>query len=387
MTAHWGAARPLLIVGAGTAGLACALALSRAGFRSVLCEKAERIEPVGAGLQLSANALSVLERLGVLPAIRETAFAARTVALRNGATDRLLARVPVESGADGYLAVHRADLQSVLLEAVRADPMIELRLGHALIAVETAGETTTARFANRDGSETSIEAPLLIAADGVHSAVAKALGLPPAEDSGLVAHRFTLSDAPGTEIEAWLSPSSHAVSYPMRRNGERNVVLIESGNGGAPAKPSGWNARLADYMARGTDLGSWPLLTVEVSDRLRPFERVVFVGDAAHAMFPFAAQGAAMALEDAWVLARALATHRDPAAAVSSYIETRRPRIERVLKRVRFHRFVYHLGWPASVARNLAMAWRPEAAMRRDLAWLYDWRAEPMPDGSRLGAL
>lgn len=379
MSADRGIDAPVLIVGAGTAGLACALALSRAGFRSIVCEKAARLDPVGAGLQLSANALSVLDRLGLLPAIRQTAFAAKTVALRDGTTDRLLARVPVESGAEGYLAVHRADLQRALLDAVEADPRVDLRLGRTLVGVEWTDECVRARFAGADGAGEPIEAPLVIAADGVHSAVAREIGCRPAVDHGLVAHRFTLSDAPGSEIEAWLSPSSHAVSYPMRQEGERNVVLVEKGAGGAPPRAELWNPRVGGFIERGRYLGRWPLLTVDASERLQPRDRLVFIGDAAHAMFPFAAQGAAMALEDAWILAGAMAAHSDTNAAIAAYVAARAPRIEHVLKRVRFHRFVYHLPWPATLARNAAMALRPERAMRRDLAWLYDWRAEPLP--------
>ncbi|WP_427023335.1 FAD-dependent monooxygenase [Aureimonas ureilytica] len=374
---------PVLIVGAGTAGLACALALSRAGFRSIVCEKAPRLDGVGAGLQLSANALSVLDRLGVLPAIRQTAFAAKTVALRDGATDRLLVRVPVESGADGYLAVHRADLQRALSDSVEADPRIELRLGRTLVGVEFKDQSVRARFAEADGTDQPIDAPLLIAADGVHSVVARQIGCKPARDHGLVAHRFTLSDAPGSEIEAWLSPSSHAVSYPMRQGGERNVVLVETGAGETRPRTARWNARVAGFIEHGRYLGCWPLLTVDAGERLQPRDRLVFIGDAAHAMFPFAAQGAAMALEDAWVLAGALAAHSDTKAAITAYVAARAPRIEQVLNRVRFHRFVYHLPWPATLARNAAMALRPERAMRRDLAWLYDWRADPLPENRK----
>ncbi|WP_062116755.1 FAD-dependent monooxygenase [Aureimonas sp. AU40] len=370
--------RPLLIVGAGIAGLASALAFSKAGFRSVVCERSDRLDPVGAGLQLSANALSVLDRLGVLASLRENAFAARTVALRDGASDRLLARVPVESGADGYLAVHRADLQSVLLEAVQVDPRIELRLGRSLKAVETRPSGVRASFARSDGSSETIDTLLLVGADGVHSATAGLLSCPPPTDSGLVAHRFSLNDAPGDEIEAWLSPRSHAVSYPMRRSGERNLVLVERQGSEQTPSSDGWNPRLAGFIRHGTYLGRWPLLTVDPDERMRAFGRIVLVGDAAHAMFPFAAQGAAMALEDAWVLAASLATQADIDRAIGAYLDTRRPRIEQVLKRVRFHRFVYHLGWPASLVRNAAMALRSERAMRGDLAWLYDWRAAPL---------
>ena len=202
--------RPLLIVGAGVAGLACALALAEAGYRSIVCEQATSLQPVGAGLQLSANALSVLQQLGLKASLAACGFSARSVALRDGASDRLLARVPVESGQDGYIAVHRADLQSVLLNAAMANPCVEVRLGLSFDRVEPQANGLSVWFQCGDGSQKTVETSLLIAADGVHSPVAAFAGCKPPVDSGLVAHRFSIADAPGSEIEAWLSPSSHA---------------------------------------------------------------------------------------------------------------------------------------------------------------------------------
>ncbi len=375
MSAHPPFDRPVLIVGAGIAGLACALALAKHGIASLVCERAERLEAAGAGLQLSANALSVLRRLDVFQRLAPLAFAAKTVALRDGASDRLLARVPVESGADGYLAVHRTDLQAALLKASEAEPLVELRLGHALRSVSVEADGLRALFAAAHGEE-AISAPLLVGADGVRSATASLLGHAGPIDSGLVAHRFSVSDAPGAEIEAWLSPAAHAVSYPMRASGERNLVVIGRSREAAELTTRGWNPRLSGFVRDGAHLGEWPLLTVDTRARFQPSRRVVLVGDAGHAMFPFAAQGAAMALEDAWVLAASLAASPSIEAALARYADERLPRIEKVLKRVGFHRFVYHLPWPATVARNLAMRLRSGASMRRDLAWLYDWRAD-----------
>ena len=165
----------------------------------------------------------------------------------------------------------------------------------------------------------------------------------------------------------------------MRKSGERNLVLVETASGRpGPPDARNWNPRLNGFLTRGQYLGAWPLLTVDARERLHSREGIVLIGDAAHAMFPFAAQGAAMALEDAWVLASCLATEATIHEAWKAYATARLPRIQRVLKRVRFHRLVYHLGWPLSVARDLGMRMRPAAATRADLAWLYDWRAEPI---------
>ena len=376
----------IAIAGGGVAGLTAALCLARVGLASTIYERASELSEVGAGLQLSPNALSVMDRLGLLPALQEVGVTADRVVLKRGASGRTIAEVPVHAG-DGtpYLSLHRADLQAVLLQAVRREPQISLRLGAPIAGVRPGEDGVALDLADGGGN---VLADLLIAADGVGSAVVRQLGLAPATPTGTTAWRTTLAaedDAapfPAAGIRAWLGPKRHAIAYPIRAGRAVNLVLIAQSEDGPDAAThlaagfSHWDAQLLDLCGRAPAPTPWPLFGAPAS---RPFVagngRIVLVGDAAHAMAPYAAQGAAMAIEDAAVLAEAIFQAAEPRAAAERYEAERRPRIDAVRKRVGFHRFVYHLAPPFSLGRDMVLAMRPRDALRADLAWLYDWRA------------
>ncbi len=367
-----------LVAGAGIAGLTAALALARRGWTVRVRERAPRLETVGAGIQLSPNALDVLHRLGV--AIGSVGVGADSVVLRDGPTGRRIAAVPVESSdGRGYRVLHRADLQRVLLEAAAAEAGIDIHLGQTLASLETSPGGVRAGFETASGTLRD-DAELLVAADGVRSAVARLLNLSPPRSSGAVALRFAASadasDPPSAAIEAWLGPRRHAVRYRIDEAGRQNLVVIVPDADPALAPILKWDPRLARSIEGGDPLGSWPLSTLEPRWRAPGDRPLAFVGDAAHAMLPYAAQGAAMAIEDAFVLASCLERAPDPAAALVAYEALRAPRLARVLGRVAFHRRVYHLPRPLSFGRDLALALRSPASLRRDLAWLYDWRAD-----------
>jgi salicylate hydroxylase len=362
-----------IIAGAGIAGLATALALDRVGYRVAVFERARELEEVGAGLQLSPNAIRALEALGIATELQSVGVAARDVTLRSGRTGAVLARIPVEaSDGTGYRSVHRAALQAMLLRAVRSRATIDLRLGVGLIDLTETESGVELRF---DGGEPDT-ASLFVAADGVHSLTASRLGMKPPRHTGSTALRYLVRQPPETAspgIEAWLGPRRHAVSYPLGDGEGRNLVLIQPV---AQSDASGfghWNTELQAWIGAGTALGTWPILTVDTSERMMPRRHVVFVGDAAHAMAPYAAQGAAMALEDAVVLAACVSSCTSLTTALSRFSDLRRPRIARVVRRVAFHRLVYHLPAPLSLARDLALARRSPASLSADLAWLYDW--------------
>ncbi|MBB3998312.1 FAD-dependent monooxygenase [Aureimonas pseudogalii] len=372
-----------LIAGAGIAGLAAALALDKVGYRVAVFERARELEEVGAGLQLSPNAIRALEALGLAAELQSVGVAARDVTLRSGRTGAVLARIPVEaSDGTGYRSLHRAALQAMLLRAVRSRETIDLRLGAGLVDLTETERGVDLRF---DGGEPET-ASLFVAADGVHSRAASRLGLKPPRHTGATALRYLVRrpvepTSPG--IEAWLGPRRHAVSYPLGDGESCNLVLIQP-----EAQPDAkgfqnWNAELRAGIDAGTALGTWPILTVDARERMMPRRHVVFVGDAAHAMAPYAAQGAAMALEDAVVLAACVSSGVPLPASLSRFADLRRPRIARVMRRVAFHRLVYHLPTPLSLARDLALAQRSPTSLRADLAWLYDWmppRLAPLRD-------
>ncbi|WP_279483051.1 FAD-dependent oxidoreductase [Aureimonas sp. SK2] len=375
-----------IVVGAGIAGLTTALALASRGWSVRVHERADGLDPVGAGIQLSPNALDVLDRLGV--AIGSVGVAADSVVLRDGPSGRRIATVPVESSdGRGYRVLHRADLQRVLLDAVRSAPGIAMHLGRTFASLGDGSSGIRAVFETAAGPVHD-EADLLIAADGVRSAVASHFRLQPPRPSGAVALRYSSTadpgESPSAAIEAWLGARRHAVRYRIDEAGRENIVIIVPESDPTLGPVLGWDPRLAASIERARPLGSWPLSTVEPRWRAPGHRPVAFVGDAAHAMLPYAAQGAAMAIEDAFVLAACLGASPSRAKALARYEALRAPRLGKVLQRVAFHRRVYHLPRPLSLARDAALALRSPASLRRDLAWLYDWRAE---DGASISEI
>lgn len=369
------------VVGAGIGGLATALSLARAGFEVEIFDRAGTLSEVGAGLQLSPNALRVLDRLDVLGLVRASSVAAQSVALLNETDNRLIAEVPVFSVGSGYLAVHRADLQRALLEAVESEARIQLHLGTELTSLSFERGRTVLCF--HQGQALLERAhPFAVAADGVRSTAVAALGLAPAKPTGRVADRFVVDAAclPGpapSRIEAYLASGRHTVVYPLRSGRLINIVLIRRGEGDvqAPLPPlDDMNARLRELFQAAEPLGRWPLLSAPAARPLVHGGSLALVGDAGHAMPPFAAQGAAMAIEDAWVLARALSAEPDPRMALHRFEAERMPRLRRLRRRVSFHATVYHMPPPLAWARDKILSLRSPASLRADLSWLYDWQ-------------
>ncbi|WP_206456359.1 FAD-dependent monooxygenase [Aurantimonas marina] len=382
--------RPITIIGAGMGGLTAALALADRGFSVEIFERAEQMREVGAGLQLSPNALRVLGGLGLMDALLVHGTRAQDVILRRAFTGRRIASIPVVAN-DGmpYVSIHRADLQTVLLRAVDRSPAITLRLGASLQALTPARSGLDLWFTGSEARHRH-HASLVVGADGVHSSIARRLGLAAATSAGTIAWRGCVSRATGDDvtpgIEAWLGPRRHAIAYPISGGRETNLVLIEPMNRTTEADPTGlahrfrsWDRRLTSMIAAAGDMTGWPLNVVPPTRSWRHLDdRLILIGDAAHAMLPYAAQGAGMAIEDAAVLADTLARAPTQSAALAHYESERRPRIARVRRRVLFHRLIYHLPAPLSFGRNTALAIRSPESLGKDLDWLYDWR-HPVP--------
>ena len=374
------------IVGAGIAGLTAALALARKGIASHIIEQAPALEEVGAGLQLSPNASRILADLGLIDALRARWTEPDRILLASGLSLSPLASVPAGVSARNrwhapYGVLHRASLQAVLLDAVRREPLCTLTMGER---IETA-----------DAALAIAPADILIAADGVWSRLRQAVpGALPARYSGNVAWRFLLpyDAAPAfldpCAVTAFLGPHAHLVAYPLAEVQAFNIVAIHA-QPEAPAE--GWlrrgdsttRARLLNAFATWhTDIRRllpdakdplvWPLFGCP--DGAWTDGRTVLIGDAAHAMTPFAAQGAAMAIEDAALLAERLATATDKTAALGSFEKTRRARVARVRNRGAFNRFAYHARGPVALARNLVLSLRKPEDLAADFDWLYGYR-------------
>ncbi|NEW86212.1 FAD-binding protein [Rhodopseudomonas sp. WA056] len=392
--------RTMIVAGAGIGGLTAALALAAKGFRVVVLERTERLDEVGAGLQLSPNASRILVDLGLQSRLEACAVVPDAVTAINAHSGRAIARMPigdvaVRTGAP-YWVVHRADLQAALAAKVAAHPSIDLRLGCAVedVAPHANGITVSAG----GGQESGLA---LIGADGIWSAV-RGLAFPktPPLFSSLIAWRGTLpaEAMPGGQklrgVQLWLGADAHLVVYPISGGRRINLVAVVSGSWNqhgwsARGEPTEIVARFAHWAgaAQGligavTSWTRWALFAMP-DGGVWTQGPIALLGDASHGMLPFAAQGAGMAIEDAAVLADCLAASRgegrggtaaEVAATLQRYAALRRPRVKRVQQLARQNGTIYHLPGVAAMARDVAMrALGPERLLARQ-SWVYDWR-------------
>ncbi|WP_192246268.1 FAD-dependent monooxygenase [Mesorhizobium silamurunense] len=397
--------RQVVIAGAGIAGLTAALAFAERGYAVTVLEQARQIEAAGAGIQLSPNATRILRQLGALDRLRLSAIRPRAVLLKDAATSRELARVPLGQAGEQrwgapYLVAHRTDLQAALTARVAEHPKIQLVTGARVTGIAVAPQDI-AVTAQKDGGSMEVAGGLLVGADGVWSSVRSQLaGRDPAftrsRFSGELAWRATVAvESPAGEafaaigaadcVTTFLHPGFHMVAYPVSKGSAFNLAAFTKGGRIA----EGWSghadpAILASAM-RGTSpalvrlaalAGPWtafPIHTVEQRRWTMP-EGIALIGDAAHAMTPFAAQGAAMGIEDAAMLAGLVADFPDdPRRSLTIWENLRRPRIEKVLRRGALNRLAWHAWGPVAIARNLMLATRPAEKLAADLDWLYGW--------------
>lgn len=391
-----GAAGPFLIAGAGIAGLATALAVAQRGWQVHVYERAAHLLELGAGLQISPNSSRILARLGVLDRLGESASRPHGIRICDAASGRTLAQLPLGSWAESrwkspYLVAHRADLQAALLAAVREAGAIDVTLGTEVTGAGRAGEGISARLA-RAGEFSAASGAALVAADGVWSMLRRQIrGQEPDGFSGYVAWRSTLpASAPQARkfdrdlVHVFVHRRFHLVAYPLRRGALVNLVGVVRGDRmaqdwGIAGEPSPLSAAMAGTVT--ADLvpaaawTAWPIHEVDGSGPWSSGDGVVLVGDAAHAMSPFSAQGAAMAIEDAATLAASLpppgAGIAEMVGALRRFEAARKPRIARVARRTRLNRLAWHASGPAALLRNLVLAARGGERLMQDLDWLY----------------
>ena len=278
-----------------------------------------------------------------------------------------------------YCLIHRADLQGILLEAVRQHPHIAIRL-HADVHDVRATEGGVVLRAGGRGALTDV----LVAADGVGSRIrTDHFGHPGPRSAGRTAWRATLAaeDAPRSlrrdATGLWLGPGAHLVHYPVRGGRQINVVAIAEGTPDAPVPPMRAFCPIVRQLVDAVPAWTlWPLFDVDAG-KAWVRGRVVLVGDAAHAMLPTAAQGGAQAIEDAWVLAEALANKPDdPPAALAGFERVRRPRVERIAAEARRNLLIYNLRGFSALARNAFLLALPAKLHLTRLDWLFAWKPD-----------
>lgn len=363
------------VVGAGVAGLAVACALARRGASVRVLEAADAVRAYGAGLQVAPNGAVVLKALGLWDRVAAQGVAARAVSLCRGRTGREVLRLDLgrlRPGQD-WLFIHRA----ALVEALRA-------------GAEAAGAevVTGVRVAGPDDPALA-GADLVLGADGLHSVIHRALngGVAPFYTFQTAWRAVIACDDPRPVAEVHMGPGRHLVSYPLG-GGRRNLVAVEERRDWAAegwaaegdptdlrARFAGFGPRVTGWLDRVERVGIWGLFRHPVARVWQRDGRTAILGDAAHPTLPFLAQGANLALEDAWTLAAAAMAPgggADRATALAAWAETRRPRAARTVEAANRNARNYHLRRPWSDAADLGL--RGIGALAPGLMlWRLDW--------------
>jgi salicylate hydroxylase len=391
--------RTIVIGGGGIGGLTAALALAQRGFRAVVLDQAERPENIGAGIQLTPNATRHLEALGLAAKLRETAVVPKGIRVLHARTAKEIVRIPLEGteaqyGAP-YWVMHRGDLHGALLDAARDHPDISLEFGARVETFAAHANGVTVK-AMRGPVAVDAQGIAFIGADGIWSAARTALD---ANDEPVkFVHRVAWRAAVPAEavlpwmrepeIILWLGDKTHLVHYPVRAGQEINIVAIAAGTWNEPGwtapsepaevlerfRPARWSRHARDLIGIPERWSKWALAERPVARRWG-HDQITLLGDAAHPMLPFMAQGAAMAIEDAAVLARHLVgSPDDPASAMRRYETDRRARTVRVQRAARKNGKLYQYRGPDAAVRNFVMRQIGGARIRKRYDWIYGWR-------------
>ena len=383
--------RPVIIIGGGIGGLATALALALKGIASVLLEQSAEFKEVGAGIQLGPNVFRRFEALGIRAAIEADAVFPENLIMRDALTGEVVTRIPMGEQARAhwgmpYAVTHRADLHNTLLQACLAQKKIVLRNNAKVTAWQDSGDGVTVTLA--DGE--SIGGDSIVACDGLWSQVRAEIvndGKP--RVSGHIAYRAVLpaSEVPPGQFEnnvvLWAGPKTHLVHYPLRRGELFNLVAVFHSN----RYEEGWNAfgdveelneRFQNQQPQVHNLlgkiESWRMWVLCDREPVANWTkgRIALLGDAAHPMLQYLAQGACMAIEDAVCLAEKLAARRDdPNAAFLAYQQERYLRTARVQVMARVYGDFYHATGPVRELRNGLLSGRNQAQAYAGNDWLY----------------
>nr|WP_321456493.1 FAD-dependent monooxygenase [uncultured Cohaesibacter sp.] len=388
---------PIIVAGAGPGGLSAALAIASKGFPVLLLERNRIPTELGAGIQISPNATTILKEWGVWPYISRLAVTPDKICINSGVTGARLSEVSTSDISkrfgSPYMVIHRADLQQALYHRASQSDLIEMLDEREVREITETEECVEVRCKLANGEHVFYRADALIAADGVWSRIrTDYFGHSPAAYSGKSAWRATLpmqmvpKSLDSQNVGLWLSPKAHLVHYPIVSGHMMNIVAIvdedwseEGWNSPGDAawlskRFSRWPREIRDLLAEREDWLKWALCGQDPS---QPWVKgkVALLGDAAHAMLPFMAQGAVMSIEDAAILARALDEVEGPIETrLAAYEQARKQRVCRVVNRAKQNGRIYHMSGPLAMARNLTMQMLPASQFVKQFDWIYSWQ-------------
>ena len=386
-------AKTLIVAGGGIGGLAAALACSRAGWGVELLEQSAAFGEVGAGVQLGPNVVRLLNGWGLADALAAVAACPQELQVRSAIGGDVLGVLPLGRRAlrlygAQYLTMARADLHGLLLRAVEQCADVALHLESRVAKIESEGSSV----AVRDTQGRTFTADALLGADGLWSRVRQAVvNDAPPRFTGHLAYRALVhqSDLPAAlrsqVVTAWMGPKFHAVQYPVKRGEWLNVVVIVQGKLSGDLQHWDHQANAADlrrHMGAAcqpirdlvgaiADWRLWPLCDrAPMQSALEHARgRIALLGDAAHPMRPYLAQGAGMAIEDACVLAQSLASTGDVVQALQHYADVRWQRNARVQARAIRNGEIFHMQGLMRSGRDMSL--KLLGARLLDVPWLY----------------
>ena len=383
---------PIVVAGGGIGGLAAALALARKGQSVHVLESSTDFREVGAGIQLGPNVFRMFELLGLTEAINASAVFPDNLIMRDGLSGEEVTRIPLGAGFRArfnypYAVIHRPDLHQAILDAVRRLPQVRLSAAVKVTGFEETGDRVLVMSENG----TSFEGAALIGADGLWSKVrGQMLGEGKPRVSGHIAYRAVIPtpEVPAhlrsNDVVLWAGPKTHLVHYPLRRGELYNLVVVFHSN----RYEEGWDTygdpeelrerfrgqrpEVLEFMSM---VNAWKMWVLCDRDPISQWTRgrVTLLGDAAHPMLQYLAQGGCMAMEDAVVLAdQVQSANGDYAAAFLAYQQQRYLRTTRVQMTARFYGDIYHAADALRDLRWLLLSGRTPEQAYDGVGWLYD---------------
>jgi salicylate hydroxylase len=393
--------RQAIVIGGGIGGLAAALALAQQNVEVLLLEQAKEIGEIGAGIQLGPNAFTALDALGAGEAARRRAVFTDALTMMDAVDGKEIVRVDTGEAfrkrfGNPYGVIHRVDIHQSILEAVQDNPLIKFRTSTQIVRLEPEERSVT--VLDQDGNRYSADA--VIGADGGKSLVRAMLIDDAPRVTGHVVYRAVVdveNMPPALQINSpvvWAGPHCHLVHYPLRGGRQYNlVVTFHSRQQETWGVTDGSKEEVVSYY-RGIHPLPFSMLNRPTSWRLWAtadrdavphwsFGRITLLGDAAHPMTQYLAQGACQALEDAVTLGAAVKrTDGDFTAAFKLYEQVRNPRAMRVVYSAREMGRLYHAKGVERAIRNSLWVDRTQEQFYDALSWLYGWRAENCLQGA-----